>query len=409
MPNAIDQQRELPDLDPAGVVPTDDRDRVGARAIERCRQRTVELDAKSLRGRCGHRASVHAALTATTLADVQIKPLDFDYDFYAFDPGGWASSMANSAELLRDIIGIVEPRSIIEVGAWAGTLSQLLLRWTEPFGGTVTAIDPFPHDALPALVEKEPRLTLISEMSHEGLKQVDEITELVVLDGDHNYYSVLGELEVIADRIGDGDFPAVLLHDTGWPHGRRDTYENPDNIPEGELQPYVRNAGLHPSSDGIVPGSLTMWASAKHEGGPKNGVLTAVEDFVAERPDLRLATVASFFGLGIIWREDAPYAAELEEYLSFWADNPIIARLEANRVLQISTANLQAGIAGEWRQRDQKKAMLIEELLRSSVFRFANRLLGLKNRGKDLPFSEEKLRALLAESRTEPSIGADVR
>lgn len=340
---------------------------------------------------------------------MQIKPLDFEYDFYAFDQAGWASSMANSAELLRDVIGIVEPRSIIEVGAWAGTLSKLLLRWTEPFGGTVTAIDPFPHDALPALVETEPRLNLISEMSHPGLRTVEEISELVVLDGDHNYFSVLGELEIIGERSADGEFPVVLLHDTGWPHGRRDTYEDPDNVPDEHLQPFVRGAGLHPHSDGIVPGSLTMWASAEHEGGPRNGVLTAAEDFVSGRPDLRLVTVASFFGLGIIWREEAPYAAELEEYLSFWASNPIVERLEANRVLHISTAHLQAGIAGEWRQRDEKKAMLIEELLRSSVFRFANRLIGLKNRGKKLPFSEEKLRELLAESRTEPSTGADVR
>ncbi len=329
-------------------------------------------------------------------------PLDIEYDFYAYDQAGWGSSMANSAELVRDIIGIVEPRSIIEVGAWAGLLSRLLLHFTEPFGGVVTAIDPAPHDALPELARTEPRLTLIREMSHAGLREIDAISELVVLDGDHNYFSVHGELEIIGERCPDDDLPVILLHDVGWPHGRRDTYEDPDNLPAEGLNPYVRNCGLHPHDDGIVPGALPMWASAERAGGPRNGVLTAAEDFVSSRPGVRMMTAAPFFGLGVIWHEDAVYADRLADYLSWWETNPIVERLEANRVLQICTAHQQASMADEWQRRDDRKAVLIEELLRSSAFRLATRLLGLRHRGRELPFSEDKLRALLAESRSAP-------
>lgn len=357
----------------------------------------------------GHRASVHVVLPGTTLASVPLEPLDLDYDFYAYDQAGWASSMANSGELLRDIIGIVEPQSIIEVGAWAGTLTKLLLHWSSPFGGKVTAIDPAPHDALPELVEQEDRLSLIREMSHPGLRQIDEISEFVVLDGDHNYFSVAGELAILGERCEGIGFPCVLLHDVGWPHGRRDTYEDPDNVPAEHRQPLVRNAGLHPHSDGIVVGGLPMWASAEKEGGPRNGVLTAAEEFVAGRAGLRLVTVAPFFGLGVIWHEDSPYATALEEYLAFWTSNPVVERLEANRVLHICTSHLQAGLADEWRRRDDRKRVMLEELLQSSVFRLALRLLQIKSRGKDLPFSEDKIQALITESRTEPSIGDGVR
>ena len=42
------------------------------------------------------------------------------------------------------------------------------------------------------------------------------------------------------------------------------------------------------------------WPAAR-EGGPRNGVLTALEDFVAERHDLRVAIIPAFFGLAIVW------------------------------------------------------------------------------------------------------------
>ena len=180
-------------------------------------------------------------------------------------------------------------------------------------------------------------------------------------------------------------------------------YEDPDNVPAEHRQPYVRDGGLHPHSDGIVPGALPMWASAERAGGPRNGVLTAAEDFVAAHDGLRLVTAAPFFGLGVIWHEDAAYGDRLADYLSWWAGNPIVERLEANRVLQICTAHMQASTSDEWQRRDDRKAVLIEELLGSTAFKLALRLLRIRHPGKELPFSEDRLRSLLAESRSAPA------
>ncbi len=62
------------------------------------------------------------------------------------------------------------------------------------------------------------------------------------LDGDHNWYTVFHELRLIEEHCQRNErlFPLVLLHDLGWPYGRRDLYYNPETIPAEYRQPYAR-------------------------------------------------------------------------------------------------------------------------------------------------------------------------
>ena len=81
------------------------------------------------------------------------------------------------------------------------------------------------------------------------------------------------------------------MHDVGWPYGRRDLYYAPERIPAEHRQPYAQ-AGMRPRTRKLVAhGGLnpTMY-NAEIEGGPRNGVMTALDDFVAEhdRPLRRL-------------------------------------------------------------------------------------------------------------------------
>ena len=76
---------------------------------------------------------------------------------------------------------------------------------------------------------------------------------MVLIDGDHNWYTVLSELETIerlCDERGQG-FPLVLLHDIGWPYGRRDLYYDPASIPEEHRKPYDKK-GMLPGVPGLV-------------------------------------------------------------------------------------------------------------------------------------------------------------
>jgi hypothetical protein len=51
--------------------------------------------------------------------------------------------------------------------------------------------------------------------------------DAVIIDGDHNYYTVTGELQRIHRRGPDAASPLVMLHDVGWPLVRRDRLPRP--------------------------------------------------------------------------------------------------------------------------------------------------------------------------------------
>jgi hypothetical protein len=164
----------------------------------------------------------------------------------------------------------------------------------------------------------------------------------VIIDGDHNYYTVSEELRLIDEKAAGAEIPLLMFHDVGWPHARRDTYFDPERIPEEHRHPLVHRAGLFPGDPSLVEGGLPFHCAATREGGPRNGVLTAIEDFVEPRQGLRLATLPPFFGFGIVWRRDAPWAAAIEKIVEPWEHNPVVERLEENRVYHLATVHIRS-------------------------------------------------------------------
>ena len=264
-------------------------------------------------------------------------------DPYSSDPDLWGTSMAQSAELMLPCLDAAGVRSIVEVGAFAGDLTRVLVDWAEPAGARVTAVDPAPQDGLVALAREQPELELIRATSLAALPQLSELPDAVIIDGDHNYFTVSEELRIIGERAPGAELPLLLFHDVCWPHGRRDDYFDPELIPERYRQPVAGGAGgIVPGDPGLRPGGLPYPRSAAREGGPDNGVLTAIEAFVAGRPRVRLVVVPVFFGLGVAWHEDAPWSGELARILDVWDRNPILERLEANRVHHLAQAYIAA-------------------------------------------------------------------
>ena len=97
----------------------------------------------------------------------------------------------------------------------------------------------------------------------------------------------------------------MILHDVGWPYGRRDLYYDPDTIPEEHRQPYAQKGISMGRSTLVNSGGLnpTMY-NAVEEGGPRNGVMTAVDDFVAEHHEpLQVLVLPIYFGLAIVVEE----------------------------------------------------------------------------------------------------------
>ena len=220
-----------------------------------------------------------------------------EIDPYENDPARWAHSLAHLTEILVPCLDAAGARSVVEVGAYAGDLTRVLLQWAAGADARVYAVDPTPHESLVRLAAERDDLELIRETSLQALPHIP-LPDAVVIDGDHNYYTVEHELEAIGARAEGADMPLLFLHDVGWPHGRRDSYFAPERIPEADRQEIAEGGGLMPGVQGIRPGGLPYRAAAAREGGARNGVRTAVEDFVKGRQGLQLAIVPAFFGLG---------------------------------------------------------------------------------------------------------------
>jgi hypothetical protein len=305
--------------------------------------------------------------------------LSLNIDPYANDPGRWGASLITLAEILVPLLDVAGAKSVVEVGAYAGDLTGLLVEWAGGSGARVCAIDPSPRKPLVALAEQHPELDLVRQTSHAALAEIPA-PDAAIIDGDHNYFTVSEELRIIAERAGGAELPLLVFHDVAWPHGRRDDYYDPSLVPEDARQPIHEGAGVFPGEPGIRPGGLPYRYAAASEGGPRNGVLTAVEDFVAERAGLRLAVVPAFFGLGVVWPERAAYADAVADLLEFWDRNPLLERLEANRVLHLASSHFQMVQAARAGARAARQEAVLRRLLDSSAFGIAERLSRLRQR-----------------------------
>jgi hypothetical protein len=261
-----------------------------------------------------------------------------DADPYENDPARWGHSLANLAEILLGCLDARGAKSLVEIGAYAGDLTRVLLDWAAETGASVVAIDPTPHERLIELSEERSELELIQGPSHKALRNID-LPDAVLVDGDHNYYTVSEELRLIDERAAGAELPLLILHDVGWPHGRRDAYWNPEGIPDEDRQPMLQRPFIFPGEPGIVDTGMPMYAAATREGGPRNGVLTALEDYLDRRGDLRVATLSPFFGLAVVWPGEAPWAQAVAGFIEPWDRHPVLERLEANRVHHLALAH----------------------------------------------------------------------
>ena len=310
----------------------------------------------------------------------------------AHDPGRWGHSMVNLAELIVPLLDAVGARSVVEVGAYAGDLTGLLLEWAGRADARILAVDPSPQPGLEKMAAQRPDLELVRQTSLDALPHLP-LADVVVIDGDHNYYTVSEELRLVAERAAD-ELPLIILHDVCWPHGRRDDYFAPELIPEDYRQPTHEGGGLFPGEPGIKSGALPYrWAAAR-EGGERNGVLTAVEDFVAAREGLRLAVVPAFFGLGVVWRLNAPWADRVAAILDPLDRNPLLERLEENRVRHLASMHVEMVNTAIERQRNNRRNELFAKLLESKSFAIAEWISKLRQGGEAAISRDEVRRAL---------------
>jgi hypothetical protein len=308
-----------------------------------------------------------------------------DFDPYLHDPLHWGASMVHHSEALLSCLSAVGASSIAEVGAYAGDLTRVLVHWATQTGGTVLAVDPSPQPALVTMSDEQEVLELVRETSLEALATID-LPDVIILDGDHNYYTVAEELRLISQRATGPELPLLLFHDVCWPHGRRDDYFDREQIPTDFRQPLIAaGAGIYPGDTGSRPGGLPYPRSAAREGGPRNGVLTAVEDFVAGSQELEMAVIPAFFGFGAVWHRQASWAHGVAEILNPLDRNPLLARLEENRVSHIAEEHALRTQLWDQQERQTRLEQVLRRMLQSSAFGVAEALSKLRVRARVAP------------------------
>ncbi len=267
--------------------------------------------------------------------------------------------------LIRELM----PRRILEIGAEAGLDTRYLLMHCRDTGCHLDIIETLPSPELTDLLGQ-----FGSEVCtlHVG-KSTDLIgsiaaPDIVMLDGDHNWQTVYTELSLFRRRaLADGQpIPLILAHDCAWPYGRRDMYYNPDDFDDSQRRPYAYK-GIMPGVSELVDNGMNGWyANALEEGGPENGVLTAIEDFVTASGDIRLWVLPFFNGLGIIV-PDARRTAGLEALIeSFYSPDMLI---ETCKALEEDGMKMRAALYEERRRLE----------IRTDALQRARRLLNERN------------------------------
>ncbi len=230
------------------------------------------------------------------------------------------------------LVDLLKPKRLVEVGAFYGDGTRRILEYCRAADAVLQTIDPLSSDPESARQQQEVfdglarefpgRLTFHRACSLPLLDRIGPY-DTILIDGDHNWYTVIEELRSVERMaLTHGIVPLIVLDDIGWPHGRRDCYYVPERIPEAFRQP-SRQAGVEPGRSALVePGGYFQgFRHAEHEGGPRNGVRTAVEDFLKETSlDLVCRQIPLRSGTAVLVpRDDTPAGAPVRLWLDAWS------------------------------------------------------------------------------------------
>lgn len=211
-------------------------------------------------------------------------------------------------DVVKPLLCEIKAHRLIEIGADEGEHTQLLLKYCDAFDAHLLVIEPAVKAILKEIVKSSSRIRLINEKSQKALPNIDAPVDAVFLEGDLNYYSTKEDLRAIEELTyrQNIEFPLVFIRSTSWPYARRDMYYDPDSIPITDKHGYER-IGMTPWSSELVQGMINeSFANVKYEGGQRNGVLTAVEDFMRDSElDLQLFSLPVNNGLGIIYNKNS--------------------------------------------------------------------------------------------------------
>ncbi len=246
--------------------------------------------------------------------------------------------------LIKPIFQCINPKIIVEIGALDGNNTKKILDSID-IESVLHVIDPCPS----FISEKfgSDRIKIHNNTSLNILPKLPAF-DVGLIDGDHNWYTVYNELRIIEQMHETKNFPFLILHDVSWPYARRDMYYDPSSIPEKYKHRY-KNKGMVPKNSKLKdPGMNSAMNNAVYEGGDKNGVLTAIENFINEsKQEYIFKIIPAYFGFGFLISKDT--ANKRQDYV-----NAINSVFNPENLIEVIR---------------QQEIMFIEQVIDSSVVR----------------------------------------
>ncbi len=205
--------------------------------------------------------------------------------------------------LINPLFQAIQPKVVVEIGALNGKNTENILD-TISSDCILHIIDPLPTVDLKKIESKQ--VVFHHDTSLRVIPHLPSF-DIGIIDGDHNWYTVFHELKAIESihQKANTPFPFLVFHDVGWPYGHRDMYYNPSTIPDNYRHQFAAQ-GIVPNNSGLVRSGFNRTINnAFSEGGERNGVLTAIEDFIAEsKSEYIFKTNPAYFGFGFLLSKD---------------------------------------------------------------------------------------------------------
>ena len=248
-----------------------------------------------------------------------------------------AYSLGNHEALLSELFEIFSFKSVTEIGVFRGELSKVLMSFMRE-GGRINLLDIKFEPEARAQIEKSAVAEKVDAnfmelRSAEALKLLEH-SDLIVIDGDHNYETVSQELlecKRIAPKV-------IVLDDVGWPCDVWDISYDPAELQEKDA--YSEGVELSPLSPELLDsyGLKFDWVKQRRD---RSGSKPAVEEFLSENPTYRYFSVPAFFGVGVLWdlrQVSAVEAFKLRELAACYDSDVVtslIQTMELNRLMML--------------------------------------------------------------------------
>ncbi|HXS34983.1 MAG TPA: class I SAM-dependent methyltransferase [Solirubrobacterales bacterium] len=206
------------------------------------------------------------------------------------------------APVIAPLIEVLEPRTIVEIGSADGRLTRRVLEAVSSRDAVLHAVDPALRLDPDFVAKAGEQLVLHPERAVAALAEIGAV-DLALLDGDPNYHAVHSSLTMLlrAAERDERSAPLIAVHNVQWPFGRRDGYYDPSTIPPGQLHGHS-DLGLVPGRRDPQPDGLRLTPfCAVRDFLPRSGVLTAIDDLVAQSDlEWTFLEVPGFQGLGVL-------------------------------------------------------------------------------------------------------------